>query len=190
VSAIEVRRMPGTLLGMLLFISSELIFFAGLFGAYGTIRAAAPEWPPPGAPDLPVLRTALFSMALVSSSFTAHAAVTAIRRDDRMGMLRWLGATIALGGVFLTGQAIEYSGLWADGFGISSDVFTTLFFTMTGFHGLHVIGGLLALALVTGAGRRGEFSAGRHGAVEAVSYYWHFVDVIWVLLFATIYVLR
>jgi cytochrome c oxidase subunit III len=182
--------MPGTLLGMLLFISSELMFFGGLFGAYGTIRAAAPEWPPPGAPDLPILRTALFSAALVTSSATVHGAVMAIRRDDRLGMLRWLGATIGLGGVFLAGQAIEYSALWAEGFGVSSDVFTTLFFTMTGFHGLHVLGGLVALALIAGAGHRGEFSATRHGPIEAVSYYWHFVDVVWILLFATIYVLR
>jgi cytochrome c oxidase subunit III len=185
--AAEARRMPGTLLGMLLFISSELMFFAALFAAYFTISTSAAEWPPPGAPELPVLRTALFSAALVSSSFTAHAAVAAVRRNDRPGLVRWLAITIGLGLVFLGGQAFEYSGLWADGFGIASGVFTTLFFTMTGFHGLHVLGGLLALVLMAGAAHRGEFSASRHGPVEAVSYYWHFVDVVWVLLFGTLY---
>src|ERR687891_259091 len=148
--------MPGTLLGMLLFISSELMFFGGLFGAYGTIRAATGEWPPPGSPDLPVLRTALFS----------------------------------LGVVFLAGQGFEYRELWSEGFGISTNVFTTLFFTMTGFHGLHVLGGLLALALVAAGARRGEFSPHRLGPVEAVSYYWHFVDVVWVLLFTVLYIIR
>jgi cytochrome c oxidase subunit 3 len=186
---VETRRMPGTVLGMLLFISSEVMFFAGLFAAWFTISNSAAEWPPPGAPELPVLRTALFSAALVSSSFTAHAAVMAARRNDRSALLRWLAITIGLGLVFLGGQAFEYSSLWAEGFGIASGVFTTLFFTMTGFHGLHVSGGLLALALMAGAAGRGEFSAARHGPVEAVSYYWHFVDVVWVLLFATIYLL-
>jgi cytochrome c oxidase subunit III len=188
--ATEARRMPGTLLGMLLFISSELMFFGGLFGAYATIRGAAGEWPPPGAPDLPVLRTALFSVALISSSATVHAAVLAIRRGDRSGLVKWLGATIGLGTVFLGGQAFEYSELWSEGFGISTDVFTTLFFTMTGFHGLHVLGGLLALILIAAGARRGEFSAHRLGPVEAVSYYWHFVDVVWVLLFSVLYIVR
>ena len=188
--ATAAKRMPGTLLGMLLFISSELMFFGGLFGAYGTIRAATGEWPPPGSPDLPVLRTALFSVALVSSSATVHAAVLALRRGDRDGLVRWLGATIGLGVVFLAGQGFEYRELWSEGFGISTNVFTTLFFTMTGFHGLHVLGGLLALALVAAGARRGEFSPHRLGPVEAVSYYWHFVDVVWVLLFTVLYIVR
>ena len=189
-TATAAKRMPGTLLGMLLFISSELMFFGGLFGAYGTIRAATGEWPPPGSPDLPVLRTALFSVALVSSSATVHAAVLALRRGDRDGLVRWLGVTIGLGVVFLAGQGFEYRELWSEGFGISTNVFTTLFFTMTGFHGLHVLGGLLALALVAAGTRRGEFSPNRPGPVEAVSYYWHFVDVVWVLLFTVLYIVR
>ena len=183
------EKMPGSLLGMLLFISSEVMFFGSLFGAYFTIRAAASQWPPAGSPEIDVLRTALFSVLLVSSSATIQLAVGAIKRDDRFGFLRWLVVTIGLGTIFLGGQAIEYSELWREGFGVSSNVFFTLFFTMTGFHGLHVLGGLVAMAIVGASVRRGDVHGGRYGPAEAVSYYWHFVDVVWILLFVTLYLL-
>ena len=178
---------PGSLLGMLLFISSEVMFFASLFGAYFTLRAAAAEWPPPGSPEIAVLRTALFTAFLLSSSATVQRAVTAARRGNRAETVRWLLLTMSLGVVFLAGQAWEYAELSADGFDLSTNVFVTLFFTMTGFHGLHVIGGLIAMAIVATSARRGYLSG--HGPVEAVSYYWHFVDVVWVVLFATLYLL-
>jgi heme/copper-type cytochrome/quinol oxidase subunit 3 len=183
------RKLPGSLLGMLLFISSEVMFFGSLFGAYFTIRAAAPEWPPAGSPEIDVLRTALFSVLLVSSSATIQLAVNAIGRDDRPRFVRWLLVTIGLGIAFLAGQAIEYAELWSEGFGVSSNVFGTLFFTMTGFHGLHVVGGLIAMAIVGASARRGDVHGGHYGPAEAVSYYWHFVDVVWILLFSTLYLL-
>jgi heme/copper-type cytochrome/quinol oxidase subunit 3 len=182
-------KLPGSLLGMLLFISSEVMFFGSLFGAYFTIRAAAPEWPPAGSPAIDVLRTALFSILLISSSATIQLGVRAIARDDRSGFLRWLAVTVGLGIAFLGGQALEYSELWRDGFGISTNVFLTLFFTMTGFHGLHVLGGLVAMTLVGASVRRGDVHGGRSGPAEAVSFYWHFVDVVWIFLFTTLYLL-
>ncbi len=182
-------RLPGTLLGMLLFISSEVMFFGSLFGAYFTIRAQAPEWPPAGSPQLAVLRTALFSILLISSSATIQLGVGAMARDDRAGFLRWLAVTIGLGVAFLGGQALEYSELLRAGFDVSSNVFLSLFFTMTGFHGLHVVGGLIAMTLVGASARRGDVYGARYGPVEAVSYYWHFVDVVWILLFTTLYLL-
>jgi cytochrome c oxidase subunit III len=183
------EKLPGSLLGMLLFISSEVMFFGSLFGAYFTIRASASEWPPAGSPEIDVLRTALFSVLLVSSSATIQAGVGAVKRNDRSGFLRWLLVTIGLGVAFLGGQALEYSELWREGFGVSSNVFLTLFFTMTGFHGLHVLGGLIAMAIVGASVRRGDVHGGRYGPAEAVSYYWHFVDVVWILLFSTLYLL-
>jgi cytochrome c oxidase subunit III len=183
-------RMPGSLLGMMLFLSSEVMFFASLFGAYFTIRGRAPSWPPPEAPDLALLRPALFSILLIASSVTMQFGVIAARRDDRRQLTRWLVLTLALGAVFLAGQAWEYAELANDGFTVSTDIFGTTFYAMTGFHGLHVAGGLLAIGLIASAARRQQYGARRIGPIEAVSYYWHFVDVIWILLFSTIYVLR
>jgi cytochrome c oxidase subunit III len=183
------RRTPSSLLGMVIFITSELMFFGALFGAYFTIRAQAGEWPPEGTPHIDAVRTAIFTIFLVSSSFTQHLGVVAIRRGERDGLVRWTAITILLGVVFLVGQGLEYSELFDEGFTIGTNVFGTLFFTMTGFHGLHVAGGLLMLSIVGAKGRMGHFSAERHGPAEAVGYYWHFVDVVWLFLFLVLYLL-
>jgi len=113
----------------------------------------------------------------------------AIRRGDRDGLVRWTAITIALGVVFLLGQGLEYSELFDEGFTIGTNVFGTLFFTMTGFHGLHVAGGLLMLAIVGAKARMGHLTADHHGPAEAVGYYWHFVDVVWLFLFLVLYIL-
>lgn len=168
------HRVPPSLLGMTLFVSSEVMFFGGLFAAYFMLRGAAGEWPPPGSVETSLLLPVLSTMCLLASSLTVHA--------------RRLGATIGLGALFLAGQAFEYRQLSGEGLAASSDVFSTLFFTITGFHGLHVAIGLVML--VTVALRRGRYGETAHGRIEAVSYYWHFVDVVWVLVFLTLYVLR
>lgn len=173
-------------LGMILFISSEVMFFAALFGAYFTVRGRASQWPPPGA-ELDIVLPALATLVLIASSFTIHRADAAAASGDHRGTSRWLGLTVTLGIIFLGGQAFEYAQLH---FGISAHSFGTLFYSMTGFHGLHVAAGLCAIALVLVKNRRGHLSGGRHGPVKAVSYYWHFVDIVWVLLFATLYLLR
>lgn len=173
-------------LGMILFISSEIMFFAALFGAYFTIRSRAGAWPPAGA-EVEVALPALATAILISSSITMHAADAAAVTGDRARTTRWLTATIALGAAFLIGQAYEYTQLVFD---VSDHSYGTLFYSMTGFHGLHVAGGLAALTLVLIKNGRGEISSARHGPVKAVSYYWHFVDVVWILLFATLYLLR
>ncbi|MGH2751393.1 MAG: cytochrome c oxidase subunit 3 [Actinomycetota bacterium] len=189
VAATTQRRTPSSLLGMVIFITSELMFFGALFGAYFTIRAQAGEWPPAGTPHIDALRTALFTVFLVASSGTQHLGVVAIRRGDRAGLIRWMWITIALGTTFLAGQALEYAELFNEGFSIGTNVFGALFFTMTGFHGLHVAGGLLMLGVVAAKGRMGHFTAERHGPAEAVGYYWHFVDVVWIFLFLVLYLL-
>jgi len=183
------RRTPSSLLGMVIFITSELMFFGALFGAYFTIRAQAGEWPSPGTPHIDALRTAIFTVFLVASSFTQHLGVLAIRKGDRPGLVRWTLVTIGLGVVFLIGQGIEYAELFDEGFTIGTNSFGTLFFTMTGFHGLHVAGGLLMLTIVAAKGRMGHFTSTRHGPAEAVGYYWHFVDVVWLFLFLVLYLM-
>lgn len=181
---------PIPLVGMLLFLSSEVMFFGGLFAAYFSARASfALTWgPPEGAEPLEILPIALpITLVLLSSSVTMHWAVQSIRRGSLGGLRLWLGVTLALGILFLAGQAYDYTVL---GFGISDGVFGTVFYTLTGFHGAHVFGGVVGLSILTARAGQGQFSARNHVAVEAVSYYWHFVDLVWVALFTTLYFLR
>jgi cytochrome c oxidase subunit 3 len=180
------------LLGMLLFIGSELMFFAGLFAAYFNARAAAPQWPPEGVTFIqPVPLPLIVTAILVSSSFTMQWAVGRIRKGDRSGMNRAIVVTLVLGIIFLVLQVYDYLELVQEhGFGINSGIYGTLFFTLTGFHGAHVFGGVVGMTVILLRGLSGQFSARHHVAVEAVSAYWHFVDVVWIALFTTIYLLK
>jgi cytochrome c oxidase subunit 3 len=186
------------ILGMLLFICSEVMFFSGLFAAYFSVRASAPVWPPvvsgPGGEALteafnlhaePFFALGL-TVILVISSFTCQLGDWAIRRGDRTGFIRNIAVTLVLGIVFLLGQAYDYATL---GFGLSDGTFGTTFYTLTGFHGAHVFGGAIMLSVVLYRGLAGQFSAQHHDAVEATSIYWHFVDVVWIALFSTLYLL-
>jgi cytochrome c oxidase subunit III len=183
------------ILGMILFICSEVMFFSGLFAAYFSVRASSPAWPPV-TPD-PALNekfnlhaepwfAATLTVILIISSFTCQMGIWAIRRDDRAGFIRAIGVTLVLGIVFLIGQVYDYSTL---GFGISDTPFGTTFYTLTGFHGAHVFGGVLMLGVILYRGMAGQFSSRHHDAVEAVSFYWHFVDVVWIVLFSVLYLL-
>lgn len=193
------------ILGMLLFICSEIMFFSGLFAAYFSVRATATTWPPivRGGDDAASQEAAriltenfnlhaepvfagILTLILIASSFTCQFAVWAIRRDDRTGFIRNISVTLVLGIVFLIGQAYDYATL---GFGLSDGVFGTTFYTLTGFHGAHVFGGAIMLSVVLYRGLAGQFSARHHDAVEATSLYWHFVDVVWIALFSTLYIL-
>jgi cytochrome c oxidase subunit 3 len=186
------RGVNTALLGMLLFIGSELMFFAGLFAAYFNARAAAPQWPPANQETVvePNLLVVTATIVLVLSSFTMQWAVWRIRRGDRVGMNRAMAVTLLLGIVFLGMQAYDYIELAEHGFVINSGIYGTLFFTMTGFHGAHVFGGVVGITVILLRGLAGQFSARHHIAVEAVSAYWHFVDVVWIGLFFTLYILK
>jgi heme/copper-type cytochrome/quinol oxidase subunit 3 len=183
-----IARVPATLLGMYIFIASESFFFGGLltgFVFYRTRDAGGF-----GPHDLDFLRTALFSVALFASSATIVLAERRLHHGDLGGFRRWLLATIALGAIFIVGQSTEYATLYREGVTLSTNLFSSAFFTLTGFHGLHVVIGLIALGIVAGLAFGGEFQNGRHaGAVQAVSWYWHFVDGVWVVVFTTVYVL-
>jgi cytochrome c oxidase subunit III len=183
-------------LGMILFICSEIMFFSGLFAAYFAVRAAAPVWPPIVEGDEALTEAfnlhaepwfaAVLTIILVMSSFTCQFAVWAIRRDDRTGFTRNIAVTLTLGIVFLLGQMFDYLTI---GFGISDGTFGTTFYTLTGFHGAHVFAGVIMLAVVLYRALAGQFSSRHHDAVEATSLYWHFVDVVWIALFSTLYIL-
>ena len=190
------------ILGMILFICSEVMFFAGLFAAYFNVRATAPVGPPIASPNsIPVVTPELaarfdlhsepwfaliLTILLVISSFTCQLGVWAIRRGDRRGLVRAIGLTLVLGIAFLIGQAYDYSQL---GFGLASGPFGSTFFTLTGFHGAHVFAGAIMLSVVLYRAMSGQFSEKHHDAVEATSLYWHFVDVVWVCLFSILYII-
>jgi cytochrome c oxidase subunit III len=190
----EEHHKPGgissSLLGMVLFIASEVMFFGGLFGAYFTIRSAAPEWPPEGTPHLETWYAAVLTTILVSSSVTMQFGVWAIRKNDSRKLILWLAVSLLLGATFLAGQAYEYSQLIGEGMTLSSGVFGSTFYTLTGFHGAHVAGGAAFILIVLLRARSRQFTDRYHDTVEMASYYWHFVDVVWIGLFSTIYLLR
>lgn len=186
------------MLGFILFIASEVMFFGGLFAAYFIARADATEWPPENMLTaeqiargvklevefaLPFIATIL----LVLSSVTIQFGVWAIRRGDRTALIRWLMVTIVLGLVFLTAQMFDYSQLH---FRAGDTVYGTTFYTLTGFHGAHVAGGVIFMGVVLARSMAGQFSAARHEAVEACSFYWHFVDVVWIALFTVLYIVK
>jgi cytochrome c oxidase subunit 3 len=186
------RGISNPILGMLLFITSEVMFFSGLFAAYFSTRAhelGSQPWQEGQALLNPVSLILVATIILIVSSFTCQLAVWAIRRGDRTGFLRNIAVTFVLGITFLVLQAYDYSLLFGDGLTMSSSMFGTTYFTLTGFHGAHVFGGVLMLGVILYRGMAGQFSARHHDAVEAVSFYWHFVDVVWIVLFTTLYLL-
>jgi cytochrome c oxidase subunit 3 len=178
-----VRGTSSPVLGMVLFVASEAMFFAALFGAYFTIYAGATTWPPKGIETnigVPAVLTAI----LVSSSFTLQAGVAAVRKGRMDRLKRWLEATLILGIAFLILQAYDYSQLT---FAIRQGVFPSLFYVMTGLHMAHVIGGVVLLGMVYAQSRTDQLSMERHEPVESAAIYWHFVDVIWIGLFSVFY---
>ena len=182
-------------LGMLLFITSEVMFFGGLFAAYFSLRANAPQWPPVNPATQEVFHLAIFpfvgpaTVLLILSSVTCQVAVWGIRRDDRTAFLRAMTVTVVLGIIFLGMQIIDYTALGAEGLTLASGTYGTTYYTLTGFHGAHVFGGVIMLAVVLYRGMAGQFSSRHYDAVEAASLYWHFVDVVWILLFSLLYLL-
>jgi cytochrome c oxidase subunit 3 len=175
------------LLAVKLAILSEVMLFGALFAAYFVIRGESSGWPPSGHLERPeLLLPGLNSILLISSSATMQWAVRSARVGDRSRILRWLSLTLLLGGIFLLIQGYEFS---TNGFGLDAGVFGSTFYILTGFHGAHVFAGLVLIAIVANRARRGLVSAEHHTALEGTSYYWHFVDVVWLLLFSTLYVL-
>jgi heme/copper-type cytochrome/quinol oxidase subunit 1 len=173
--------------GIAAFIFSELTFFGALIVAFLEYRTRSAG---PGPHDLDVPRTLVFSLFLFASSGTVYLAERRLAREDHRGFLTFWLVSIGLGIAFLIGQLTEYGRLYADGITIRTNLFTSAFFTLTGFHGLHVLVGLVALSTIGLLAYFGDFAHGRRRvAVDVVSIYWHFVDAIWVLIFSLVYLL-
>jgi len=186
--------------GTIVWLSSELMFFAGLFAMYFTMRAVHPgDWPmliTTGAhagerikPDIAYATP--FTIILVASSFTCQWGVFAAEKGDVFKLRRWFTLTFIMGLVFVLGQANEFRMEVVDhGNTISSTAYGSVFFLTEGFHGLHVIGGLTAFVLFLIRTTLGKFTPAQATAAIVVSYYWHFVDVVWIGLFAVIYLIQ
>ena len=190
-------RLSVGMMGMYIFLASEVMFFGTLFASYFYLMSSNPTWPPPGTHPvnwLPI--PAINTIVLFSSGATCHIAHLAIQRGNRPRFFRWMVATIVLGFGFEVGQAYEFieklAPQWlglnpADGMAFGANTFATAFFTMTGFHGIHVLGGLIILCILLWRFAKGQFSAQHHVGVAAGVIYWHFVDVVWAFLLVVLY---
>jgi cytochrome c oxidase subunit 3 len=179
-------RVEPQLLGMLLFIISEIMVFGAFFTAYFFIRVAEGNpWPAPGT-KLPVEVAGMNTAILVSSSFTLHWAEQCIKKGNRFGLKAGMLLTFLLGCSFLFIQINEYANI---GFAPQDHAQQTIFFSLTGLHGAHVFIGLLLLLFVTVRAFRGHYSPEEHRGVEVPGIYWHFVDVMWLVVYFTVYIL-
>jgi cytochrome c oxidase subunit III len=173
--------------GVIVWLASELMFFSGLFAAYFSLRASTPTWPPHGD-DLDVPPVLVATILLVLSSFTMQYGVRRAVKGSRYGFLGWLILTFGLGALFEVMQISDYIGR---DFGIDRDAYSSAFYTMTGFHWLHVMGGLVGMVIIgLRAWKTPRFGHRTIPAIEFFSYYWHFVDVVWVAMFLTIFILK
>ncbi len=173
-------------LAMLLFVASEAFFFIPLILVYIVYHATSPS-AADASQYLDIPRTAVFTACLIVSSFTMRHADIHFKTGRRRQALVWLLATMALGIIFLTGQGSEYVSLIRKDVTISRDLFGTTFFTLTGFHGLHVVIGLIMLGTLFGLELKRGVTARPSKAVESVSIYWHFVDAVWMIIFPVVY---
>jgi cytochrome c oxidase subunit 3 len=179
-------RIEPQLLGMLLFIISEIMIFGAFFTAYFFIRVVQGDpWPAPGT-TIPVLVAGFNTMVLLSSSVTLHWAETSIKNDNRNGLKAGILSTLFLGMTFLFVQINEYVHL---GFAPKDSAQGTIFYGLTGLHGAHVFVGLTLLTIVTVRSFKGHYSPEQHRGIEVPGIYWHFVDVMWIVVFFAVYIL-
>jgi cytochrome c oxidase subunit III len=182
-------RVPPAVLGMFLFIASEIMLFGSFFTVYFFDRvvnhAVNGQWPPPPY-EIPVFVAGMNTLILVTSSFTMHWATVSVRKGDRNGLCAGMVLTFLLGLTFLITQLIEYHRV---GFNTSDTSFASCFFGLTGLHGAHVFVGLTILLAMTIRSFRGHFSPEDHRGIELGGIYWHFVDAMWIVVYVTVYLL-
>ena len=197
-----INRPNVTSVGVIVWLGSEVMFFAGLFAIYFTLRSTSPELWATQSSKLEIPYALTNTLILVSSSFTCQFGVFAAERLQsrrtgglfnlaKWGVVEWFYLTFALGATFVVGQIYEYGNLVSEHIGLQSDSYGSAFYLTTGFHGLHVTGGLIAFLLVIGRVFAVKVFTHKEATTAiVVSYYWHFVDVVWIGLFLVIYILR
>jgi cytochrome c oxidase subunit 3 len=166
------------------------MFFAALFAMYFSIRATSPSLWAEETGKLTLPYALVFTIILVASSFTCQFGVFSAERGDVFGLRRWFTITFIMGLTFVLGQANEYRHLVSEGIKINANGYGSVFYLTTGFHGMHVIGGLIAFLFMMGRSAMGRFTPAQATSAIVVSYYWHFVDIVWIGLFATIYLIQ
>jgi cytochrome c oxidase subunit III len=176
-------------LGMIIFLGSWAMMFSALFFAYAFVRARSVTWPPPGVPLLPLAVPAVNTLVLLASSFTFARGLAELRRGRRKGLTPWVIATLALGAVFLVLQVVVWRGVSASGLHVSSGIYGSVFYALTTFHWLHVVVGLFVLLFVIVQSLRGKYTEHNYVNVRLCGMFWHFVDVVWLLMFVSIYLL-
>jgi cytochrome c oxidase subunit 3 len=179
-------RPPMLAIGVMIWLGSELMFFSGLFAALFTIRAHLTAWPPTGT-KLDVVQSGIFTIILVASSFTMQWAVYLIEHRRRAGARRWTIITIVMGAVFVGNQIYEWTHLATRWY---TNAYGSVFYITTGIHGLHVFLGLVAMLFLLFRMRGTEGDPGELSTFQAVSYYWHFVDVVWIGLYSALFLLK
>ncbi len=179
-------RPPMLAIGVMIWLGSELMFFSGLFAALFTIRAHLAAWPPQGT-HLDTLQAGIFTIILVASSGTMQWGVWLIEHRRRTSARRWVITTIVMGALFLGNQVYEWTHLETRWY---TNAYGSVFYITTGLHGLHVFLGLVAMALLLFRMRGKEGDAGELAAFQGVSYYWHFVDVVWIGLYSSLFLLK
>ena len=174
--------------GLYVFLVSDSMTFLGFFAALLIYRATMPVWPPEGMPELELLVPIINTSILVASSFVMHEGQKAIKKNDVKGLQTWLALTALMGALFLGGQAYEY---FNAEFSLTTNLFASCFYVLTGFHGLHVTTGVLLILCVIWRSREpGHYTSTSHFGLEAAEIYWHFVDVIWLVLFVLVYLIN
>ncbi len=180
---------PTNKLGMWVFLGSEIMFFTGLIGSYIILRfGASNSWAAPGE-VLNVTVTAVNTFILICSSVTMVKSFAAIEDGDQKMLIVWLVATVLNGASFVGVQLFEYNELIHHGFLPSSGLYGSTFYSMTGFHGFHVTMGVICISWVTIKAFRGGYTQDDHQGVEVIGLYWHFVDLVWIILFTIVYLI-
>jgi heme/copper-type cytochrome/quinol oxidase subunit 3 len=176
-------------LGIWSFLASEIMLFGGLISAYVILRSGSAHMVVPPRSMMGVPLATFNTMALITSSVTMVLALAAIQEGNIPRFQRWILCTIGGGLTFLCVKAYEYHHKWEEGITISSNLFGSFYYTLTGLHVLHVTGGLILMVYILIAGSRGQFTPESHDRVECAGLYWHFVDLVWVILFPILYLL-
>lgn len=175
-------------LAMWLFLGSECLLFGGLISTYMLYRGRVSNGPhPSGIFDIPF--TSVSSFVLLMSSLTMVLAVSAANRGDDKRTNLWLIVTAILGGTFLGGQVYEFTTFYREGLGYTTSLFGSSFYTLTGFHGVHVAVGVLLLLSTMGIIKKGRITGNKAEVVELIGLYWHFVDVVWIVIFTLVYLI-
>lgn len=183
------RPLDNVRLAMMFLIAGEVMFFAALVSGFFVLRLAAPLWPPPLQPRLPVFVTGLNTLVLLGSSVAMLGATRAVGRGERSRALRRLALTAALGILFLAVQGYEWTRLIEYGLTTSSGAYGGTFYTLIGAHAAHVLGALIWLAVTLTLAARGRFLDGRTAVLRACAIYWHFVVALWPVLYVTVYLI-